>query len=92
MGIIKGQREYKKFEEGKPLSRKQAILAQCGICNGFEDEDCLGTSCPLYQWSPYNKKRKYGLLDKQNPYPKALIEANRERRKHKQDLKASNEA
>ncbi len=45
MGKIKGQAEYKKFEEGKPLSRKQAILAQCGVCNGFEAEDCLGMDC-----------------------------------------------
>ncbi len=89
MGIIKGQREYKKFEEGKPLSRKQAILAQCGICNGFEDEDCLGMSCPLYQWSPYNKKRKYGVLDTQKPYPKALIEANKKRLELKNVKKAN---
>lgn len=52
---VKGALEYKKFKEGKPLTRKQAILAQCYECNGFDGEDCLGPSCPLYRWSPYTK-------------------------------------
>jgi hypothetical protein len=52
---IKGAIELKRFKEGKLLTRKQAILAQCYECNGYEAEDCLGVSCPLYQWSPYTK-------------------------------------
>jgi hypothetical protein len=62
MGMKKGQTEYKKFLNGQPLSRKQAILAQCFVCNGEEEtgEDCLGTSCPLYQYMPY-KSKKVGL-------------------------------
>jgi hypothetical protein len=80
---IKGTLEYQKFKEGKPLTRKGAILAQCFSCNGFESEDCLGTSCPLYQWSPYNKSLKYRVLDTQKPYPKALIEAGKRYREQK---------
>lgn len=56
MGILKGQKEYEKFKEGKELTRKQAILAQCYVCNGQKDssEDCLGEkTCPLYGHSPY---------------------------------------
>jgi len=49
MGIIKGSFEFKKFKSGKPLTRKQAILAQCYECNGYEAEDCLAEHCPLYQ-------------------------------------------
>jgi hypothetical protein len=55
---IKGAREYRKFREGKRLSRKQAILAQCYECNGFKGVDCGGKSCPLYQWSPYVRSRE----------------------------------
>lgn len=59
--IIKGAYQYKLFLEGKPLTRKGAILAQCYVCNGEEegDEDCLGSaSCPLYPYSPYRGKKK----------------------------------
>jgi len=38
----------------------QAIKAQCYICNGGAEggEDCLGVSCPLYQYMPYRKGRQ----------------------------------
>ena len=58
---IKGAKEFKKFEEGKPLTRKEALFAQCFSCNGFEAEDCLANHCPLYQWSPYRKKSILGI-------------------------------
>jgi hypothetical protein len=60
MGKIKGQLEYKKFEEGKSLTRKEAVLAQCYICNGLDEggEDCLGgKNCPLYAFFPYRGKK-----------------------------------
>jgi len=56
MGILKGQREFKKWRLGGSLTRKQAILAQCYHCNGEESSstDCQGIkACPLYQWSPH---------------------------------------
>lgn len=59
MGITKGQLEYQRFLRGEKLTRKQAILAQCFVCNGEEEgsrKDCSGISCPLYQWFPYRKK------------------------------------
>lgn len=37
MGFLKGQTEARRWEEGKKLTRKDAILAQCYICNGRED-------------------------------------------------------
>ena len=37
MGKIKGQLEFQKFKEGKLLTRKEAILAQCYVCNGEDD-------------------------------------------------------
>ena len=60
MGMIKGQKEYEKFERGEKLSRKQAILAHCYQCNGFEEsnEDCQGTLCPMYQYSPSKGKKR----------------------------------
>jgi hypothetical protein len=56
--IIKGACQYKQFQEGKPLTRKAAILAQCYVCNGGEEGgiDCQGASCPLYQYFPYKGK------------------------------------
>ncbi len=49
---------YLKFKKGEPLSRKQAMAAQCYECNGYDVEsshDCLGVNCPLYPWSPWGK-------------------------------------
>jgi hypothetical protein len=83
MANIKGAKQFQKFKDGKLLTRKEALLAECYECNCFEAEDCLGISCPLYQHSPYNKSLKYRILDKQKPYPKALVEANRRRREEK---------
>lgn len=59
MGKIKGQLEYEKFKESKPLTRKEAILAQCYVCNGLDEggEDCKGISCPLYAYFPYKGKK-----------------------------------
>jgi len=56
MGRIKGQKEYAKWQSGSKLTRKQAILANCYMCDGLEDsaEDCEGRSCPLYQYQPYH--------------------------------------
>ncbi len=38
---------------------------------------------PSNQWSPYNKSLKNRVLDKEKPYPKALIEANQRWRNQK---------
>jgi len=59
MGKIKGQKEYLKFKEGSRLTRKEAMLAQCYVCNGEEEgaQDCKGVECPLYQYQPYKGKR-----------------------------------
>ena len=55
MGKIKGAKEYKKFKDGKQLTRKQAMLTQCYVCNDLEESraDCLGYSCPMYFYAPY---------------------------------------
>lgn len=39
MGLLKGQIEYRKFKSGKSLTRKEAVLAQCYVCNGQEDSN-----------------------------------------------------
>jgi hypothetical protein len=56
MGMIKGKSQYKKWQEGKKLTRREAIIANCYICNGLEESnvDCKGSkSCPLYLYAPY---------------------------------------
>lgn len=56
---MKGRRQYERFMNGLSLTPKQAILAQCYICNGESEggHDCLGANCPLYQFMPYNPHR-----------------------------------
>ena len=59
MGAKIGRSQYAKFKDGGSLSPKQAIIAQCFVCNGEGEgssEDCRGLSCPLY---PYFKKWVY---------------------------------
>ena len=60
MGTVKGlmNPSYRKFKEGKALTRKESMKAQCYECNGYSVErsdDCMGVSCALYQWSPWGK-------------------------------------
>lgn len=52
--------EYERFIKGQKLSRKQAMLAQCYQCNGFEEsnEDCQGKDCPMYPYMYYKGKKK----------------------------------
>jgi len=71
---IKGQKQYEAFKAGKPLSFKGAILAQCYVCNGEDEggEDCLGVSCPLYQYMPYRKGR---IKKEISPEKRARLEA-----------------
>ena len=58
MGMIKGQKEYRKWKDGGKLTRKQAMLAMCYDCNGGDEsnEDCLGTECPMYDYHPHKGK------------------------------------
>jgi len=69
---MKGQIYFEKFKRGESLTFKQAILAQCYECNGGPEggEDCLGVSCPLYQYMPYRKGRQKKEL---SPEQKAVI-------------------
>ena len=56
MSKIRGVIQHKKWQEGKPLTRREAILAHCFECNGFEDGgvDCRGgKNCPLYAFFSY---------------------------------------
>ena len=57
---MRGFNQYEKFKKGESLTPKQAMLAQCYVCNGENEggEDCLGVSCPLYQFMPYRKGRQ----------------------------------
>lgn len=60
MAKIKGQSQYEKFKSGAKLTRREAILAQCYVCNGEEEgvEDCRAKDCPLYQYRPNKGKSR----------------------------------
>ncbi len=61
MGQVKGQVQYEKFKRGEKLFRRAAMLAHCYQCNGMEEsaEDCQGTDCPLYPYSPYKGVKRH---------------------------------
>jgi len=61
MAKIKGHAEYDKFLAGEKLTRRQAMLAHCYMCNGEEESgvDCRGKSCPMYQYQHYRGKRTH---------------------------------
>ena len=47
---FQGGQAYKKFLDGKELTRKEAMLVHCYECmGGFEEgkQDCMGKSCPI---------------------------------------------
>ena len=82
MAVIKGQREHEKFKAGDRLTRRQAMLALCYECNGFEDsnEDCGSKACPIYQFHPHRGKKKLmkAVLDGINS-DKELAESSKSR-------------
>ena len=57
---MKGFKDYERFKKGETLTHRQAILAQCYVCNGLNEggEDCKGASCPLYRFMPYRTDKK----------------------------------
>lgn len=57
---VRGNKEYRAFQAGAVLTRKQAMLAMCYDCLGGEGlhEDCCGTMCPLYQYYPVKNAGK----------------------------------
>ena len=53
---FQGQRPYEDHNNGKKITRKEAMLAKCYECMGYYQDgkqDCMGKSCPLYQFYPY---------------------------------------
>ena len=54
---FQGGKEYKKFLDGKKLTRKEAMLAHCyEFMGGFDEgrQDCMCKSRPMYRLYPYN--------------------------------------
>ena len=56
---FQGQDAYERYMRGEKTTRKEAMLAHCYQCMGFYEggkQDCMGKSCPLYQYYPYKGK------------------------------------
>ena len=65
MPQVIGAKEYESWESGSSLTMKEAILANCYMCNGQEDSasDCQGgRACPLYAYSPHGRKQGKHLI------------------------------
>jgi len=57
--MIGTKQRRKKLELKQPLTRKEAILAQCFDCMGFYADgysDCKNSECMLYDWMPKRRK------------------------------------
>lgn len=87
---LRGHMEYERSKKGEALTRKEAILAQCYVCNGLDEggEDCKGYDCALYQYMPYrtDKKKKVSRMSAEQ---RRLIS---ERLKRGRDAKKTGEA
>jgi len=57
---FKGRSEYLKYLEGKKLTPKQTMAAQCYLCMGYYSDggvDCGLKICPMYPYMLYNPDR-----------------------------------
>ena len=64
----RGQLELQKFQDGKRITYKEAVLAKCyDCCEGYVDGrvDCGCPSCPLYHFMPYTVE-PYGTKRREN--------------------------
>lgn len=65
----KGKAEILSHFQGKRLTMKQAIAAQCYQCMGGhqdgEKEDCMNPPCPLYPYMPYNPNRDKRVMSEE---------------------------
>ena len=54
----KGESELLSLCEDKKLTQRQAIFAECFVCQGYYvdgKEDCKNKTCPLYFYMPYRE-------------------------------------
>ena len=57
----RGENEMLALCDGKRLTQREAIYAQCFICMGYYvdgKEDCQNKTCPLYYYMPYRAGQK----------------------------------
>ena len=57
----RGENEMLAMCDGKRLTQREAIYAQCFICMGYYvdgKEDCQNKTCPLYYYMPYRAGQK----------------------------------
>ena len=57
----RGENEMLALCDGKRLTQREAIYAQCFICQGYYvdgKEDCQNKTCPLYYYMPYRAGQK----------------------------------
>ena len=57
----RGENEMLELCDGKRIAQREAIYAQCFICQGYYvdgKEDCGNKTCPLYYYMPYRAGQK----------------------------------
>ena len=71
----KGEGEVLAMCEGKHLTQREAIYANCFICQGYYvdgKEDCQNKTCPLYYYMPYRAGFKEDIRKKKEDGEKCL--------------------
>ena len=67
----RGENELLSMCDGKRLTQREAIYAQCFICMGYYvdgKEDCGNKICPLYYYMPYRAGFKDDIRKKKEDF------------------------
>ena len=67
----RGENEMLALCDGKRLTQREAIYAQCFICMGYYvdgKEDCGNKICPLYYYMPYRAGFKDDIRKKKEDF------------------------
>ena len=67
----RGENELLSMCDGKRLTQREAIYAQCFICMGYYvdgKEDCDNKICPLYYYMPYRAGFKDDIRKKKEDF------------------------
>ena len=93
---FRGRRELIAHYQGKALTIRQAVAAQCYDCQGYMNEgaiDCDEKDCVFYPWMPYRKEKpaKKARSERQAKADALLAERTRGKRASNQQNTAKEE-
>lgn len=85
----RGKKEYLAFLQGKPLTMRQRVLANCYQCNAWYGDgrkDCeMADNCTLHVYMPYRKGGAVKLAKPVSEEVRERMRKMREKKGHKTD-------